>query len=130
MKLTMRARSQRPQLSVAAAAVGWEPLETQPLNRSASTTVFPIATQTILHQLPSFMAYLHLFETLAPMLQAFFQQEASHEQNINIRPTLWAEARMDSYTNRHVRRRYFGIAAAIRDPLFKPRQDNRQPARR
>ena len=44
------------QLSVAAAAVAWEPLEAQPLNRSASTTAFPIAKQTILHQLPSFMA--------------------------------------------------------------------------
>jgi len=121
MKLTMRDRSQRPQLSVAAAEVGWGRLEAQPLNRSDSTNAFPIAKQKIPHPLPSFMAPLHLSETLTVMLQAFSKQEASHEQNINVRYTLFAQARVGSYTNRHVRCRYSGIhrrppVRAIRGP--------------
>ena len=78
MKLTMRARSQRPQLSVAAAAVPWEPLEAQPLNRSDSTNAFATAKQKIPLRLPSFMAFLS--EALTVMLQPFSQQEASHDR--------------------------------------------------
>ena len=90
MKLTMRVRSQRPQLSVAAGEVGWERPEAQPLNRSDSTNAFATARQKILLRLPSFMAFLHLSVALTVMLQPFSQQEASHEQNINIRRTLCA----------------------------------------
>src|SRR5438034_8354945 len=57
MKLTMRDRSQRPQLSVAVAEVGWEGPEAQPLNRSDSTNAFATAKQKILLRLPSFMAF-------------------------------------------------------------------------
>ncbi len=109
MKLTKRDRSQRPQLSVVAAEVGWGRLDAQPLNRSDSTSASPTVKQKIPHQLPSFMAFLHLSEALTVMLQPFSQQEASHEQNINIRHTLHEEAGVGSYTNRHVRCRYFGI---------------------
>jgi len=79
MKLTMRDRSQRPQLSVAVAEVGWEGPEAQPLNRSDSTNAFATAKPKILLRLPSFMAFLHLSVALTVMLQPFFQQEASHE---------------------------------------------------
>ena len=72
MKLTMRDRSQRPQLSVAVAEVGWEGPEAQPLNRSDSTNAFATAKQKILLRLPSFMAFLHLSEALTVMLQPFF----------------------------------------------------------
>ena len=109
MKLTIRDRSQRPQLSVAVAEVGWEGPEAQPLNRSDSTNAFATAKPKILLRLPSFMAFLHLSETLTLMLQPFSQQEASHEQNINIRHTLCAKARVRSCTYRHVRRRYLEI---------------------
>jgi hypothetical protein len=109
MKLTMRDRSQRPQLSVAAAEVGWGRLEAQPLNSSDSTNAVPIAKQKIPHQLPSFRAPLRLTETLTVILQAFFKQEASHEQKMNICRTLFAEARVGSHTNRHTQCRYFGI---------------------
>jgi len=97
MKLTMRDRSQRPQLSVAASEVGWGRPKAQPLNRSDSTNAVRTAKQEIPHQLPGFMAFL------TRMLQPFSKQEASHEQNINTRPTLWTEARVGSYTNRHLR---------------------------
>jgi|GraSoiStandDraft_13_1057314.scaffolds.fasta_scaffold197687_1 hypothetical protein len=80
MKLTMRDRSQRPQLSVATAEVGSLRLEAQPLNRSDSINAFPTAKQKIPHRLPSFMAVLHLSETLTLMLQPFSKQEARHEQ--------------------------------------------------
>ena len=112
MKLTMRDRSQRPQLSVAAAEVGWGRLDdAQPLNKSDSTNASPTAKEKIPHQLPSFMPFLHLSEALTVMLQPFSQQEASHEQNINIRHTLHEEAGVGPYTNRHVRCRYFGFIA-------------------
>src|SRR6266567_2039467 len=86
MKLIMRDRSQRPQLSVAAAEVGWERLEAQPLNKSDSTNAFPTPKQKTSHRLPSFMPFLHLSEILTVMLQSFSKQEASHKQNINIGP--------------------------------------------
>ena len=94
--MTMRDRSQRPQLSVAVAEVGWEGPEAQPLNRSDSTNAFAIAKPKILLRLPSFMAFLHLSVALTVMLQPFSQQEASHEWNINIRHTLCGMARVDS----------------------------------
>jgi hypothetical protein len=109
MKLTMRDRSQRPQLSVAAAEVGWEGPEAQPLNRSDSTNAFVTAKQKIFFRPPSFMAFLHLSEALTVMLQAFSQQEASHEWNINIRHTLCGMARVGSDANRHVRCQPFEI---------------------
>ncbi len=109
MKLTMRDRSQRPQLSVAVAEVGWEGPEAQPLKRSDSTNAFATAKPKILLRLPSFMAFLHLSEALTVMLQPFSQQEASHEWNINIRHTLCGMARVDSDTNRHVRCQPFEI---------------------
>ena len=109
MKLTMRDRSQRPQLSVAVAEVGWEGPEAQPLNRSDSTNAFATAKPKILLRLPSFMAFLHLSVALTVMLQPFFEQEASHEWNINIRHTLCGMARVDSDTNRHVRCQPFEI---------------------
>jgi len=43
------------------------------------------------------------------MLQPFFEQEASHEWNINIRHTLCGMARVDSDANRHVRCQPFEI---------------------
>jgi len=58
------------------------------------------------HQLPSFMAVPHLFENLTTLLQPFSKQEASHEQNINIRPTLCVEVCEGFYINRHGRCRY------------------------
>jgi len=79
MKLIMRDRSQRPQLSVAVAEVGWGRLEAQLLNRSDGTNAVPTAKQKIPHHLPSFMAFLHLSETLIVMLQRLSKQEASHE---------------------------------------------------
>jgi hypothetical protein len=98
MKLTMRDRSQRPQLSVAAAVVGWEPLEAQPFNSSVST----VAKQTIRGHLPSFTPFLPLSEILTLMLLPFSKQEAGHEPNINIRHTLYGMAGVGSDANRNV----------------------------
>jgi len=44
-ELIMRDRSQRPQLSVAVAEVGWGRLEAQLLNRSDGTNAVPTAKQ-------------------------------------------------------------------------------------
>ena len=63
--------------------------------------------------------------------QPFSKQEASHEQNINIRPTLCVEVCVGFYINRHGRCRYLqgrtaegrndeGFARAPTDDCTKP----------